>query len=350
MSNETYIRKTFVEQAGFCKDLGSGFMHDLMIGLAEDLDRSTRTGRRVLDWVGNPAPMADALALRLAGGLHALARSERGSAIAPYYQTPERSGEQDFLPAILDAIREHDDRLYKCLDNAPQTNEVARASIIYAGLLELASQFDLPMALYELGCSGGLNLQCAQFGYLWNGEQYGDPDSPLQHSPKWAGSLPQSRTVEIVSRQGCDLNPLDVQNPDDAAMLIAYLWPDQQKRIERVEAAIEIAKRNPPSLEQADAAEWIERQFVDGSGRGLVRVLYDTIAWNYFPQDVKQRITAHMDRIGATATADNPLAWLTFEFEGDEGAKLTLQTWPGNGEREVLAKADSHVYGVEWVK
>ena len=55
-----------------------------------------------------------------------------------------------------------------------------------------------------------------------------------------------------------------------------------------------------------------------------------------------------MDGIGATATAENPIAWLKFEFEGDEGPKLTLQTWPGNGEREILAKADSHVYGVEW--
>ena len=350
MATEKRVRDSFLEQARYCEKLGSTFMRDLLVGLARHLEPNTETGNRVLNWSGAPEPKSDALALRLAGGIHGLARSGADKKLSHFYQNPQKSSEASFIPRVLAAIETHDAYLYPWLDMAPQTNEVARASAIFSGLSVVAEEFRLPLALYEMGCSGGLNLQCAQFGYCFNGAAFGDASSKLQLEPSWTGGLPPNIEFGVVSRQGCDLNPLFATQELDAAKLVSYLWPDQPARITRVEAAINIAKSDPPELEKADASDWVERKLMPGEGRGMVRVLYDTIAWNYFPALTKKRITSHMNAVGAEATRQNPLAWLTLEFDDeDNGPFLKLRTWPGNGEEQILASADPHVHQLNWI-
>ena len=91
-SNETAIRAAFAQQGVWCRELGSpltGLLCDLA---GRRLDRSTRIGRRILDWPGQPDLRFDALPLRLAGGLHALVRRGRLPALArlyPPHPTPQ---------------------------------------------------------------------------------------------------------------------------------------------------------------------------------------------------------------------------------------------------------------------
>jgi hypothetical protein len=61
--------------------------------------------------------------------------------------------------ALASTIRDHEMSLIGFLKFAPQTNEVARAAIIYPGLLEVARIVGRPLALFELGASAGLNLR-----------------------------------------------------------------------------------------------------------------------------------------------------------------------------------------------
>jgi len=348
MIKETEVRKSFLEQAEICASLGSEFMECFCLGLGNHLDKSTQTGRRILEWDGNPYPKGDALALRLAGGIHAIVRRGSQSELAQYYADTKRVGEPDFVKALLALIREKDDELITWLDNAPQTNEVARSSAIFAGLSAISQKFQMPLSLLELGASGGLNLQCASFGYEFSGQIFGDTSSDLQLKPEWQGMLFPNVDVHIQGRRGCDLNPLSVNDEEDCEKLIAYLWPDQPARIKRVETAIEIAKKSPPVLDKTDAADWVESIFKTSQSNGAVRVLYHTIAQNYFPQSVIDRIKNAVEVAGQAATIDTPIAWLSFEFEGDGNPKLRLRTWPDN-EDTILATADPHVYGIEWI-
>jgi len=346
MTKEHEVRQSFLDQADICKSLGSDFMHHLLRGLSECLDKSTECGTRILLWEGNPAPTGDALALRFAGGLHAMVRRGALPDLLPFYSL-EKPLDDDFITLVVDAIRTHDKELLPFLDFAPQTNEVARASVIFASLLVIASKFNKPISLFELGGSAGLNLQTAQFGYDFGGRSFGVEKSPLQLAPEWQGSFPPDITPDIISRRGCDLNPLSVMDEADCEKLIAYLWPDQPVRIKRVEAAIEIAKQNPPKLDKADAADWVEKEFSNAGSSGTIRVLYHTIAQNYFPADVIDRIKVAMETAGEQATEESPLAWVTFEFDGAGNPKLILKTWPGSV-MEVLAEADPHVYSIDW--
>ena len=347
MNTEERVRKSFIDQADICGRLGSRFMKHLLAGLGERIDKSSRTGKRVLEWQGDPEGEKDALALRLAGALHAIVRRGELPELAEYYQTPQRTNEPAFLSLVLAAIAKKDEEIASWLDFAPQTNETARAAIIYAGLLSLTEKYQLPVRLFELGSSGGLNLQVAQYGYEFSGKHFGDPNSPVQLKPDWQGSLPPNVKVQIVSRNGCDLNPLSVENSYDREKLVAYLWPDQPGRIARAQAAIDIARRKPPILDRADAADWVERIFAEAGPSGMLRVLFHTIAWNYFPQDTKDRISAAMESAGNRTTAESPLAWLSFEFDENMQPQLAARSWPG-GEEHILALADPHVYSIKW--
>ena len=349
MSNEKMIRASFVEQAGYCKNLGSPFTHDVLIALSKILDQTTETGRRVLSWATDPAPKADALALRLAGGFHALALSQRNVAFSKWYAGAVDGDRKDFEDRLADALQKEDLWLCEWLRFPPQTNEVARASIIYAGLCVIAQRFRLPLALYEMGCSGGLNLQAANFAYRVGDGVLGNPESELVLSPDWSGARPPHCDIAIVSRNGCDLNPLHVAQADDRMKLMAYIWADQKDRLKRVRAAIEISRRDPPELVAMGAEKWVEKMLAGQQEDAGVRVFYSTIAWNYFPHHVKDSVQTQIQTAGNMTDGQSPLVWLRFEFaDDDSGPFLTLQTWP-NGEEEVLASSDAHVKSIKWL-
>ena len=73
MANEPANRACFDIQAGYCTAMDAPVTARVCTVLAHVLDRDSATGRRALDWAGEP--VADALALRLVGGLHALHRA-----------------------------------------------------------------------------------------------------------------------------------------------------------------------------------------------------------------------------------------------------------------------------------
>src|SRR5262245_27896057 len=142
-------------QAAICDALGSPFSAKVCLALAELLDRSTATGRRALDWPGNAT--ADALALRLLGGLHSLVLSGADDGLAAVYPPQQIDGTR-LRDAIAGAMRRHDERLCGALDSAPQTNEVARSAMLLPGFLAIARETSLPLEIVEIGTSAGLNL------------------------------------------------------------------------------------------------------------------------------------------------------------------------------------------------
>lgn len=319
-----------------------------MEALGEHLDRSTVTGRLLLDWNGQPDALGDAVPLRLAGALHALVRQGRLPELARLYPPSELPTTQALTKAAMTALREADAEICEWLRYAPQTNEVGRSAIIYPGFMVVAEETKLPLALYEIGASAGLNLILDQYQYQLGGMMFGQSNSPVLLSPKWSGSPPSSIEPSIQSRRGCDRNPLNVAKASHRERLLAYVWADQADRISRIEAAIDLARQSPPRVDEADAAEWVENVMGAHIEGGVVRVLYHSITYQYFPDETKQRIASQLMIAGRHATSDAPLAWLAFEQFQGEGPRLTLKLWPGDRER-VLALGDAHGREVKWL-
>ncbi|MDR3373556.1 MAG: DUF2332 family protein, partial [Ancalomicrobiaceae bacterium] len=313
---ELQVRKAFADQANWCEKLGSPLTSALCVILAERLDRTTEIGRRILDWPGDkPDAMGDSVPLRIAGGLHALVRRGRLPGLAEFYPPNPLPDATVFAAAIAAALADAEADLMPWLDSAPQTNEVARSAQIYAGLLAIAAATAKPLALYELGASGGLNLYCDRFAYRFAGRDFGLPGSAVQLAPDWNGAAPAPAEVNVVSRRGCDLNPFDLAEASDRERLTAYVWADQGHRLDRLAAALAIARAEPTRIEAADAGKWLSAVAAAPPEPGICRVVFHTIARQYFPEATERAVAAAIERLGATATEEAPFAWLSFENE-----------------------------------
>ena len=339
------IREAFRFQAHACGSLGSPFMERLMLLAGDRLTPGSAVAERVLNWPGDYRTSADSVPLRLAGGLHAL--KLEGLALEDVYP-PATVSDDALWTAVEQAMVRHETRLLEWLDSAPQTNEVRRAAAILPALATIATRFPKPLSLIELGASGGLNLQADQMALDLADRTLGQSSSGLRLSPDWSGPLPEARTLNVVSRRGVDLNPIDPTSTDGQLRLLAYLWPDQPERIERTRRAIALATTHEPVVTPGDAADELDAALTEAPF-GTTRVIYHTVAWQYFPAATKARATDLIETAAEAATAESPLAWFGMEADdADRGAALTLRLWPGSGVTHDVGRADFHGRWIDW--
>lgn len=345
------VQVAFESQAAICTAAGAPFTGRLCRLVAERLTGETSVGRRILGWTGNPSHEGDALPLRLTGGLHALARSGQRpdwSAVYPPAQAPDDAA---LWPLLADVLDRQGDWLDPWLDGPPQTNEVGRSAGLMAGLLVLADRFGLPFDLYELGASAGLNSLLDHYGYKLGDTVAGDPASVVQLRPDWKGDSPPRAKVSVRARHAVDRKPLDASDGATRERLASYVWADQRERLARLEGALSIAAAYPVQVDQADAADWLEQALPVDPQAGVCRVVMHTIAYQYFPPEAQSRIRQRLQRVGAGARNEAPLAWLRFEA-ADEGGQerrpaLDLTVWPG-GETQRLAIGQPHGASYDW--
>ena len=344
------IAAAFAKQAAFCRFSGSPLTALVCEAATLAIDDRSATGRAIIGWPGEP--FADALMMRFTGGCNALVRAGAAPELAVLYPPaalPEVAAMAAALRAVLDDP-ERDAQLCDWLAGPPQTNEVARSGVLMPGLMAIAAATRLPLRLFELGSSAGLNLNLDRFGYVLGGVAAGDAASAVQLAPAWTGPPPPAATVTIAGRRGVDINPLHVTDAATRARLMAYVWPDQAERVARATAAIALAQAFPPPVERGDAGEWVEAQVATMSGS--VAVVFHSIAWQYFPPATQARIAAHMAATGATATADAPIAWLRYEMDDvtkSELPTLRLTLWRGGAASNTfLARVHPHGATVQW--
>jgi hypothetical protein len=343
--NASPVRRVFDEQARACAALGSNFTALLCEVLGETLDRTTNTGRRVFDGPGKAGALHDNIPLRLAGAFHALVRSGKATQLAALYP-PRRAPDRNRLANVLKTSLEQNDRwLAQWLERPPQTNEVGRSAVLMSGLLEIANRFGSPIHLLELGASAGLNMNLDAYGYELGGSYFGRADSPIQLRPRWRGAGPPRADVEIIARAGVDRDPLDPEA--DREVLIAYVWPDQSERLQRLEAALDVARNRAFRVDKGDAADWLDEQLtIQGEGP-VTRVVMHSIAFQYFSAATRSRIERRIEMAGAAATSDAAVAWLRFEMlPEDDKPSLRLKTWPGD--EQLLAWAHPHGTSISW--
>ena len=343
------IAEAFGKQAEFCRTLGAPLTAAVCEAAVLACDAGSATGRALVGWAGDP--MADALMMRFTGGCNAMVRAGLGPELAALYppaDLPSVSALATALRVVL-ADPARDAELCGWLAGPPQTNEVARSGVLMPGLMVIAAATGLPLRLFELGCSAGLNLNLDRFGYDLGGVRVGNGESPVQLAPVWTGSPPPLAQVTVLDRRGTDISPLDVADAAVRERLMAYVWPEQTERVARAAAAIGLAQAHPPVIDGADAADWVEAMVAPVSGS--VAVVYHSIAFQYFPATTKARIAALL--AGLAARADAPVAWLRFEMDDASAAQLPtlrLTLWQGGDPAAyLLARAHPHGTFVEWL-
>jgi hypothetical protein len=162
----------------------------------------------------------------------------------------------------------------------------------------------------------------------------------------WEGGPPDLPTsFDVAERRGCDRNPLDATTDEGRATLRSYVWPDQLDRLDRLDAAIEVARRVPATVARASAPTWIGSQLAEPRP-GQATVVVHSIVLQYLDQASRARFRGQVTEAGERATGAAPLAWLRMEPGGDR-AEVRLTTWP-HGEERVLGSAGYHGMPVWW--
>lgn len=340
----TELLQAFAQQARACGNLGSPFMQRLLDMLARHWPADSALARKCATFSGDLGPAGVSLPLRIAGGLHALAL--RGHDLARLYP-PNTATDVALRAGVLQVIEQEAAFLCDWIESPPQTNEIRRSALLIAGARVAGTQFDAPIVLSELGASAGLNLFWDHYALELDGTRFGPADPVISLQPDWEGPMPPARDVRVAQRRGVDLKPLDPGDKTDLLRMTAYLWPDQPERLKNTRAAAAVAAA---VVDQGDAIDWLDQR-LQKVPDGHLHLIQNTVAWQYFPAAAQDRGTRLIEAAGAAATAARPLAWLSFETDGDTsglgGGGITLRLWPGDITL-ALGRADFHGRWVTW--
>ena len=225
----------------------------ICLELAED-----RTMARILGGAPHHQPVPNIL---LAGVQYLLLEGAAPDLAAHY---PSIAGADarpkgDLVTLFAEFCRREEQRLSEiAATRTVQTNEVRRSIALMPAFAWVSQQAKKPLALLEVGASAGLNLLFDKYHY-----EYGEDAiaGPLESKPTLAADLrsgllpPIDPLPRVIWRRGIDLHPVVVTDPDAVRWARALLWPEQLGRIRRFEAAVEIARSDPPDLVAGDAVK-----------------------------------------------------------------------------------------------
>jgi hypothetical protein len=343
------VNTSLLWQSNVCRGMGAPLTAEVLRVIAEDA-ASAAAFASVFAPVAEQTPkdfLTAAFPLRVLGALHFLALSGEAPGLAACY---EARGGEGLAAAVADAPRRHPEVFARFMASPPQTNEVRRSLGLIGGFLTVASETGLPLRCLELGASAGLNMNWDRYAYVFSGgRRWGALDAPLTLSGDWSGAAPPLKAkVEVVEKRACDQSPIDMRSEDGALRLQAYIWPEQAERLDRIRAAIDLARHTDIRVEKAEAADWARANVKAKSGTATV--VYHSSFMQYPPPEVQAAIVEAIKAEGENATENAPLAWLRKEPTGEsvtqDEVRLTL--WPG-GEHRLLAKAHSHGASVQWL-
>jgi hypothetical protein len=224
-----------------------------------------------------------------------------------------------------------------------QTNEPARC----ATLLPALAMLPPPLALIEVGASAGLTLLADKYSYDYHGYRLAgnDPLAPvLGCDPRGPVPLP-AQVPEVVWRAGLDLNPLDVTHEDDVRWLECLIWPGEAGRLERLSAAIETARRDPPALYRGDLLTDVP-DLVSQAPSGATVVVYHSAVLGYVGRAQRAEFAATIRELGVTWLSNegpDVLPAVAAPPAGDHGFVLVRDG------AEAIAITDSHGTWVEWL-
>ena len=192
-----------------------------------------------------------------------------------------------------------------------QTNEVGRCAALLPCFAAVAAAAQRPLALIEVGSSAGLNLGFDRYRYVYApGAEVGPAASAVVLRPELRGDgLPAVDMPAVAWRRGLDRRPIDVMDDDAVRWLRACIWPEQRWRIDLLERAVTIARRDPAVIVTGDAVDDLPALVAAAPTDAAVCVVH-TATLMYFPD-----ASRFVERLQDIARA-RPLWWVSGEIEG----------------------------------
>lgn len=306
------------------------------------------------------APADQQYPVLLLAAIHYMVLAEPAHELARWYPNLHADHRDPQDPALASILATFvNDRAPSVLDllanRRVQTNEVGRCALFLAGFDRISPGID-PIAQIDVGTSAGLTTLLPRFGFRYDDGPALGTGTPLITCSTRGDRIAPTTIPAMAPGRGIDLDPIDIEDPDDARWLQACCWPDQTDRFERLAAAIELARLAPPNIIAGDAVDLIEPTIatVPADQHPVV-----TTSWalNYLNADRRGAFMRHLE----SAATDRDLSWvfaesptLTPELPHDprladaHTTALVVVQWRG-GVRTVDHVAECHPHGY-WLK
>ncbi len=307
------------------------------------------------------APPVAQVPVNLFAAVHDRLLADRSAPLARFY--PNLVAEPDPgdpVPEFLAFCSEHAAAIRESLaSRLPQTNEIGRSALLLAGFGRLEPG---QKAHLDVGASAGLNLMLDRLAYRdGRGGQLGHSEVVLDCSVRRSGPDSPGLAVglpDIGARLGLDANPIDPRDADAVRWLEACVWPDQADRFHRLEAAIELRRRQPVEVRRGDAVDDLATAVAALAGGGAPVVTTSWVLCYLAPErqvawlDELGSLGSHLDISWVWAEAPDRVGVLPVsgELAGSDKTILGLTTWRGGLRTDrTLARCHSHGYWLDWL-
>ena len=306
-------------QAAHCLALGSTLSHDVL----HDLIALARPGEDLSDLLADHRQVrgGDLVGLRLMAAAHRMVLARMAPELAAHYPTAggkaptDEAGRAALREALVDAFLTNPGVVRDCLGRIPQTNETGRGLPLRGALGRVAAAHGQSIRLHELAASAGLNLRA--------------------DAMPWA-HVPMATSIRIVERAGCDLHPLNVDDPEDRLTLASYVWGDDLPRFERLRSSFVLAHRIPATVKQMAAGPYLTSLAHGEPVHGQTLVIWHSASWFYLDRSARGEIRSAIRKLANRASPQSPLVHLSWEWMRDsqDAAKsyaLVGRSWPAAG-------------------
>jgi len=282
----------------------------LLAAMADDWELGGITREVFEGW--EDAPARQMPQLRLLAGLFRLVLRGEAPQLRGFY--PCLGGDfdpEDAWAFVRPVMGVHVDELRSSLDEAPQTNEPARTAALLVGLSEAVRRTGLRrVRLLEPGASGGLGLLLDRYRLVGDGWEHGPEDSPLVvDGCGAAGFVPEG--FEVVERRGCDVAPVDAASDEGATHLRSFVWPWHVERYERLDAALDVVRQEPVTVDRATAGAWLQDRLSTPADPGVLTVVWHSVTRMYW-SDEETRL---VEQVIADARGRMPVAHVAMEHD-----------------------------------
>jgi hypothetical protein len=159
--------------------------------------------------------------------------------------------------------------------------------------------------------------------------------------------LPDS-LPHVVWRAGLDLNPIDLGNSDDVAWLETLVWPEQNDRLDRLRAAIAIARSVRPLVVKGDLLVDLPALAAQAPSDATLVVFHSAVLAYVSDLSARMRFAEMVRDLGAVWVSNetpNAFPAISARTDTDRGRGRFLLAVDGGP----VAWTHSHGAAIEWL-
>ena len=240
---------------------------------------------------------------------------------------------QGMGPKFRSFVLDHEEEIVEMGNTRyTQTNECRRC----VALLPMVSMAEFrAFHLIDVGTSAGLNLGLDRYGYRYGEQEWNPGGEPLLEAES-RGIAPKLVEVEILSRTGLDLNPVDPADESARRWLDALIWPEHVERRARLRTALAMVASLDIDMIAGDALETMP-DTLDRLPVGEPAVVMSSFTLNQFDPAQRDRLDSIVSearsarlihRVSMGEDLDESEGWAGLVVDDGNGALIVGQAHP----------------------